>query len=159
MIENDVIPASRVLSGFNSGYWLIDRVTGKLLALTIFETEENIQAMIEGPPTTDSNPAQLSKPRAAWTSWDSGREMFAGAPRTMTTSWQGEHLGMPFLPDTAEKPSTCPTSPSILDGSQRRPCVSGHIEREVGFRDRVDDPMSTLQGLVLFTSETPDPLD
>jgi heme-degrading monooxygenase HmoA len=44
VIENDVIPASKVLSGFKSGYWLTDRVTGKLLALTIFETEEDIQA-------------------------------------------------------------------------------------------------------------------
>jgi hypothetical protein len=44
VICNDVIPASKVLAGFKDGYWLSDRVTGKLIALTIFETETDLQA-------------------------------------------------------------------------------------------------------------------
>lgn len=44
VIEADVIPASRRLSRFKGGYWLTDRVTGKLLALTLFDTEEDVQA-------------------------------------------------------------------------------------------------------------------
>ena len=44
VIENDVIPASKVFPGFKSGYWLADRKSGKLLGLTVFETEKDVEA-------------------------------------------------------------------------------------------------------------------
>src|SRR5438309_11092191 len=34
VVENDVIPASKVLPGFKNGYWYADRKSGKLLSLT-----------------------------------------------------------------------------------------------------------------------------
>src|SRR5579864_6944186 len=43
VIENDVIPGSKVLPGFKNGYWLADRKSGKLLGLTVFETEKDIE--------------------------------------------------------------------------------------------------------------------
>jgi hypothetical protein len=44
VIENDVIPASKNLGGFRSGYWCVDRESGKMLALTLFETEKDLQS-------------------------------------------------------------------------------------------------------------------
>jgi hypothetical protein len=44
VIENDVIPGSKVLPGFKKGYWLADRKSGKLLALTLFETEKDMES-------------------------------------------------------------------------------------------------------------------
>ena len=42
VIENDVIPASKVLPGFKSGYWFADRKSGKLYGLTVFESEKHV---------------------------------------------------------------------------------------------------------------------
>jgi hypothetical protein len=44
VIENDVIPASKMLPGFKNGYWLADRKSGKVLGLTLFETEKDVEA-------------------------------------------------------------------------------------------------------------------
>lgn len=44
VVENDVIPGSKVLDGFRSGYWCVDRKSGKMLALTLFETEADLQS-------------------------------------------------------------------------------------------------------------------
>jgi hypothetical protein len=44
VVENDVIPASKLLPGFKSGYWFADRKSGKMLALTLFETEKDVEA-------------------------------------------------------------------------------------------------------------------
>jgi hypothetical protein len=44
VVENDVIPASKVLPGFKNGYWLADRKSGKMIALTLFETEKDVEA-------------------------------------------------------------------------------------------------------------------
>jgi hypothetical protein len=44
VVENDVIPASKVLQGFKNGYWLADRKSGKMIALTLFETEKDVEA-------------------------------------------------------------------------------------------------------------------
>jgi len=41
VIENDLIPGSKILPGFKHGYWLADRKSGKLIALTLFETEKD----------------------------------------------------------------------------------------------------------------------
>ena len=43
VIENDVIPASKVLPGFKSGYWFADRKSGKMYSLTVFETEKHLE--------------------------------------------------------------------------------------------------------------------
>ena len=54
VIENDVIPASKLLPGFKNGYWFTDRKSGKMLALTLFETEKDMQA-------TDEAASQIRK--------------------------------------------------------------------------------------------------
>lgn len=43
VVENDVIPASKVLPGFKNGYWYADRKSGKMLSLTLFETEQDLE--------------------------------------------------------------------------------------------------------------------
>ena len=54
VIENDVIPASKVFPGFKSGYWLADRKSGKLLGLTVFESEKDVE-------TSEAAASQLRK--------------------------------------------------------------------------------------------------
>jgi hypothetical protein len=44
VVENDVIPGARAMDGFKGGYWCADRKTGRLLGLTLFETEQSLQA-------------------------------------------------------------------------------------------------------------------
>jgi hypothetical protein len=44
VIENDVVPGSKNLPGFKNGYWLADRKSGKLIALTLFETEKDLES-------------------------------------------------------------------------------------------------------------------
>jgi hypothetical protein len=44
VIENDVIPGFKVLPGFKNGYWLADRKSGKLMSLSLFETEKDLDA-------------------------------------------------------------------------------------------------------------------
>jgi hypothetical protein len=44
VVENDVIPASKVLPGFKNGYWYADRKSGKMIALTLFETEKDLES-------------------------------------------------------------------------------------------------------------------
>jgi hypothetical protein len=44
VVENDVLPGAKALDGFKGGYWCADRKSGKLIALTLFETEQDMQA-------------------------------------------------------------------------------------------------------------------
>lgn len=44
VVENDVIPGVKVLAGFKSGYWCVDRKSGRMVTLTLFETEQELQA-------------------------------------------------------------------------------------------------------------------
>src|SRR5438093_7491817 len=44
VVENDVIPGAKALDGFRGGYWCTDRTTGKMVALTLFETEKDLQS-------------------------------------------------------------------------------------------------------------------
>ena len=44
VVENDVIPGSKTLDGFRNGYWCADRASGKMLGLTLFETQEALEA-------------------------------------------------------------------------------------------------------------------
>lgn len=44
VVENDVIPGAKVLDGFKDGYWCVDRKTGKMLSLTLFETEKHLES-------------------------------------------------------------------------------------------------------------------
>ncbi|TML77031.1 MAG: hypothetical protein E6G04_09445 [Actinobacteria bacterium] len=54
VIENDVIPASKVLPGFKTGYWFADRKTGKMYSVTVFETEKDVES-------TEAAASQLRK--------------------------------------------------------------------------------------------------
>ena len=40
--EEDIIPACKVKKGFRGGYFLTDRETGKGLAITLWDTKEDI---------------------------------------------------------------------------------------------------------------------
>lgn len=42
LLENDVVPAVKLLPGFKNGYWCTDRSSGRMLALTLFETEKHL---------------------------------------------------------------------------------------------------------------------
>lgn len=44
LIENDVIPAAELMSGFKGGHWLADREHGKMIAVTYWETEDDMVA-------------------------------------------------------------------------------------------------------------------
>lgn len=44
VVENDVIPGQKAIDGFKSGYWCVDRKSGRMVALTLFETEQQLQA-------------------------------------------------------------------------------------------------------------------
>lgn len=39
VIKEQVIPAAKKISGFKGGYWLGDRMTGKGITITLFESE------------------------------------------------------------------------------------------------------------------------
>ena len=51
-LNQTVIPQARELPGFQSGYWLADRATGKLLAVVVYDSEEHVRQ-------TDEAAAQL----------------------------------------------------------------------------------------------------
>ena len=44
MIKETVIPSAKKLRGFKSGYWLVDRASGKGFSVTLFENEEALRA-------------------------------------------------------------------------------------------------------------------
>ena len=44
LINEQVVPAAQTLKGFKGGYWLADRQRGKLIAMTLWETEEDLHA-------------------------------------------------------------------------------------------------------------------
>jgi heme-degrading monooxygenase HmoA len=44
MINEQIIPEAKKISGFAGGYWCIDRSTGKGVSLTLWESEEAMKA-------------------------------------------------------------------------------------------------------------------
>jgi hypothetical protein len=42
-LNQTVIPRARELPGFQGGYWLADRATGKILAVVVYDSEEHIR--------------------------------------------------------------------------------------------------------------------
>ena len=44
MVRDQVIPRVQGMPGFKGGYWLVDRSTGKGLGVTLFESEEALNA-------------------------------------------------------------------------------------------------------------------
>lgn len=42
VIDNEVVPAAKLLVGFKNGYWCTDRTSGRLVFLTLFETEKDL---------------------------------------------------------------------------------------------------------------------
>jgi hypothetical protein len=54
VLENDTIPAAKLLAGFKNGYWCVDRKTGKMVSLTLFATEQDLQS-------SDAAASQLRK--------------------------------------------------------------------------------------------------
>jgi heme-degrading monooxygenase HmoA len=44
VIESEAIPAVRGLGGFRHGYWLADRAGGRMLVVTLWESEQALRA-------------------------------------------------------------------------------------------------------------------
>ena len=44
LVQDQVIPGTKGIQGFAGGYWLLDRATGKTLAITLWESEEAMTA-------------------------------------------------------------------------------------------------------------------
>ena len=44
MIQEQVIPAVRQMSGYKGGYWMADRQSGKFIAVALWESEEALRA-------------------------------------------------------------------------------------------------------------------
>jgi hypothetical protein len=44
MVRDQVIPRARVLDGFTGGYWLADRENGRVMGITLFDSEEALLA-------------------------------------------------------------------------------------------------------------------
>jgi hypothetical protein len=42
-LQETIIPRARELPGFEGGYWLADRVTGKFLAVVVYDSEEHVR--------------------------------------------------------------------------------------------------------------------
>jgi hypothetical protein len=42
-LNQTVIPRARELPGFQGGYWLADRATGKILAVVVYDSEEHLR--------------------------------------------------------------------------------------------------------------------
>jgi hypothetical protein len=51
-LSQTIIPRARELPGFQGGYWLADRATGKFLAVVVYNSEEHVRQ-------TDEVAAQL----------------------------------------------------------------------------------------------------
>jgi hypothetical protein len=51
-LNQTIIPRARELPGFQGGYWLADRATGKFLAVAVYDSEEHVRQ-------TDEVAAQL----------------------------------------------------------------------------------------------------
>ena len=47
MVRDQVIPRARELRGFKGGYWLADRDGGRVMGITLFESEEALRASEE----------------------------------------------------------------------------------------------------------------
>jgi hypothetical protein len=45
--EEDVIPTAKQWQGFSGGWWLLDRTTGRILAMTLWDSEESMNASAE----------------------------------------------------------------------------------------------------------------
>ena len=43
-VQGQVIPRLRQMDGFKEAYWLLDRQGGKMIAITLWESEEALQA-------------------------------------------------------------------------------------------------------------------
>jgi hypothetical protein len=52
LFNQTIIPRARELPGFQGGYWLADRATGKFLAVVVYDSEEHVRQ-------TDEVAAQL----------------------------------------------------------------------------------------------------
>lgn len=48
-LNQTVIPQARELPGFQGGYWLADRATGKILAVVVYDSEEHIRRPMRSP--------------------------------------------------------------------------------------------------------------
>lgn len=44
VVENDIVPGLKAMTGFKSGYWCMDRKSGSVISMTLFESEQDLQA-------------------------------------------------------------------------------------------------------------------
>lgn len=43
MVQDQVIPGAKGMAGFSGGYWGLDRATGKMVAVTLWESEDALR--------------------------------------------------------------------------------------------------------------------
>ncbi|HEX9891444.1 MAG TPA: hypothetical protein VGB28_05225 [Actinomycetota bacterium] len=51
LVEENVIPAAKQWQGFSGGWWLLDRATGRMIAMTLWDSEETLNASAEAATT------------------------------------------------------------------------------------------------------------
>jgi hypothetical protein len=44
LIKDEIIPNAKKMQGFKNGYWLIDRMSGKGVAITLFDSESSVRS-------------------------------------------------------------------------------------------------------------------
>ena len=44
MVRDRIVPGAQKLGGFKGGYWLADRESGRVLGITLFESEADLRA-------------------------------------------------------------------------------------------------------------------
>jgi hypothetical protein len=44
LIKDEIVPSAKKMRGFKHGYWLVDRATGKGIAMTLFDSEASMRA-------------------------------------------------------------------------------------------------------------------
>jgi heme-degrading monooxygenase HmoA len=58
--RNNVIPAAKKNHGFKDAYLLVDRKTGKVMSITMWETEKDVQSSTETANQLRSQAAQIA---------------------------------------------------------------------------------------------------
>lgn len=59
-LKEQIIPAAKKMAGFKGGYWLIERSTGRGLAVTLFESEAALKASEDAASQTRSGASQAT---------------------------------------------------------------------------------------------------
>jgi hypothetical protein len=51
LVEENVIPTAKQWQGFSGGWWLLDRDSGRMMAVTLWDSQETLNASAESATT------------------------------------------------------------------------------------------------------------